>query len=91
MAAMQAVIAQVFSIEDTADSAENKSTLEPTQQLPPLLHRVKSRFGGSDRGLAAPGARVRLATDGRASADPEAKGTVSSFAGARRCLDPAPS
>jgi hypothetical protein len=46
MAAMQAAIAQVFSIEDTTDSVENKSTLEPRQQLPRLLHRVKSRSGG---------------------------------------------
>jgi hypothetical protein len=46
MAAMRAVITRRFLIEEAADSADKKSTLEPTQQLPLLLHRVKSPSGG---------------------------------------------
>jgi hypothetical protein len=92
MAAIAQIFIDAFSIDETADSAENKSTLEPTQQLPRLLHRVKSRSGG--QGVKQGPCRTRGACSSgnrwTASAETEAIGTASSFAGACRYLEAAP-
>jgi hypothetical protein len=44
-----AAIEQPFPIEAARNSSDNKSTLEPTQQLLWLVHRVKSPMAGRIR------------------------------------------